>query len=185
MDKIPVLFAAPNTLYDNDRFDIYDINRNALNYLDNKPAIYHPPCRLFSRLSYFSTAPLCEKLLAYFSVLSVRQCGGILEHPLGSSLFKSFDFDLSGEVDVYGGFLRKVYLSWFGYQARKPTLLYFVGLSPGQLPAFPISFDAIEYVLDSSIATALKVVKRSDRSKTPLPMINYFHDVISIINSNR
>ena len=184
--KIPVLFTQLDSTYNRfDVFDIYDKNRNALSYESRLPIIAHPPCRKFSRLRSFSTAPVSEKKLAFFALSRVRQFGGILEHPRSSTLWKTGNFNLSGQVDEYGGFLRSVDLSWFGYPARKKTMLYFVGLSPFELPPFPFSLNAITHVIGSSRNSAKKQVSKKMREATPLEMIYYFITVMSIINKNK
>ena len=184
--KIPVLFTQINSNYnDNQIFDTYDLQRNAFTYYDRIPLIAHPPCRLFSRLRKFSTAPRSEKKCAFFALSKVRQFGGILEHPRSSTLWKTGNFDLSGNVDSYGGFLRCVNLSWFGFPCQKKTMLYFVGISPGQLPAFPLSLDAISHQISSSENNSLPEIAKKSRSSTPLAMVNYFALVITIINKNR
>lgn len=146
MNKIPVLFTAENSLYLNDdRFDCFGIKRDAMTWTGAEPAIYHPPCRLFSKLRAFSNAGKCEKLYGYYSIMSARKLGGVVEHPVGSTLFKEMGCDMSGKKDIYGGYLRKVNLSWFGFPAKKETLLYIVGCPENMLPAHPISFDAVFY----------------------------------------
>ena len=83
--KIPVLFTAHNSLYnDNDIFDCYDVERDAFSYTGRSPLIAHPPCRLFSRLRKLSTAAIKEKQCAFFAWARVRQCGGILENQQSS-----------------------------------------------------------------------------------------------------
>lgn len=182
---IPVLFTAANSLYNNNPvFDCYDVTRNAFTFYSKNPLIAHPPCRLFSKLRGLSTAPIKEKQCAFFALDKVRTNGGILEHPRSSTLWLSGNFNLSGAPDQYGGFLRSVDLSWFGYPAQKKTMLYFVGLSPGQLPPFPISFNAITHTISKSKKTVKKEIKKTSRSLTPDLMIDYFIKVIEIINSN-
>lgn len=183
---IPVLFTHENSNYNKIKiFDCYDINRDALSFNDRIPLIAHPPCRLFSRLRKFSTAPLSEKKLAFFALAKVRQFGGILEHPRSSTLWKNGNFNLNGSVDSYGGFLRSVDLSWFGFPARKKTMLYFCGITPGQLPSFPMSFNAITHVISSSGNSGKKELSKNMRSSTPFPMIEFFIEVMNIINENR
>lgn len=183
--KIPVLFTQVNSNYNLfPGFDTYDINRDAFTYYGRIPLIAHPPCRLFSRLRKFSTAPAAEKKCAFFALSKVRQFGGILEHPRSSTLWKTGNFDLSGTVDSYGGFLRCVNLSWFGFPCEKKTMLYFVGIDPGQLPAFPLSLDAISHRISSSKNNSLPEISKTSRSTTPLEMIIYFAQVITIIQSN-
>ena len=132
-----------------------------------------------------STAPLSEKKLAFFALSKVRQFGGILEHPRSSTLWFNGNFNLDGSVDSYGGFLRSVDLSWFGFPARKKTMLYFCGIAPGQLPPFPISLNAITHVVSSSYKSEKKEIPKNMRSATPLPMIEFFIEVLNIINENQ
>ena len=184
--KIPVLFTAHNSLYnDIDIFDCYDEKRNAFNYPGRIPLIAHPPCRKFSRLRGLSTAPLSEKKLAFFALAKVRQFGGILEHPRSSTLWLNGNFKLDGSVDDYGGFLRSVNLSWFGFPAEKKTMLYFVGIDPALLPAFPMCFNAITHVITSSGISGKKELSALYRSQTPRLMIDYFLEVMAIINVNK
>lgn len=183
---IPVLFTQKNSNYNEIQiFDCYDEKRNALSFNDRVPLIAHPPCRKFSRLRGLSTAPLSEKKLAFFALAKVRQFGGILEHPRSSTLWKDGNFNLDGTIDSYGGFLRSVDLSWFGFPARKKTMLYFCGITPVQLPSFPISLNAITHVVSSSYKSDKKEIPRNMRSTTPFPMIEFFIEVMNIINENR
>lgn len=185
MKKIPVLFAQEKSLYKNySTFDVYDLKRNAFTYYSRLPVIAHPPCRLFSRLRGLSTAPISEKKCAYFSLAQVRMFGGILEHPRSSTLWHNGNFNLNGEIDKYGGFLRSVNLSWFGYPAEKKTMLYFVGISPGHLPPFPISLSAPLFTVGSCKNQKLSEIKRKSRSETPDQMIEYFIQVMKIINKS-
>ena len=183
---IPVLFTQEKSNYNNFKiFDCYDLKRNALSYSDRIPIIAHPPCRMFSKLRGLSSAPLSEKKLAFFALSKVRQFGGVLEHPRSSTLWIDGNFNLDGSVDSYGGFLRSVDLSWFGYPARKKTMLYFCGITPGQLPPFPISLDAITHVISSTARSNKKEIPKNMRSDTPLPMIEFFIEVMKIINEKK
>lgn len=184
--NIPVLFTNSHSNYNLfDCFDTYDLERNAFTYYGRNPVIAHPPCRLFSRLRAFSTAHIKEKQCAFFSLSKVREFGGILEHPRSSTLWKTGNFNLSGEIDNYGGFLRSVNLSWFGFPAEKKTMLYFVGLTPGQLPQLPLSLLAPTHIISSSSSGRLPEIKKNERSTTPIDMIVYFKEVIEIIQKNK
>ena len=183
--KIPVLFTQNLSLYNTyEIFDCYDITRNAFTFTDRCPLIAHPPCRLFSRLRQFSTADRKEKQCAYFALSQVRMFGGILEHPRSSTLWKNGNFNLSGEIDNYGGFLRSVNLSWFGYPAQKKTMLYFVGIAPVQLPPFPLSLSAPLFSIGGSKNNRLKEISKNAGSQTPDQMIKYFIQVMEIINKS-
>lgn len=187
MKKIPVLFVQQNSNYYNfDYFDCFDEKRNALTSQAREPLIAHPPCRKFSKLRSLSNAPTKEKQLAFFALEKIRRFGGILEHPKSSTLFKTGNFKLDGSIDDYGGFLRVVNLSDFGFQAVKPTMLYFVGLTPKQLPPFPLNFNAITHVISTSYKySEKKELSRNKRSETPIQMIEYFIQVIEIIKQNK
>ena len=186
MQIIPVLFTNTHTNYhSNAIFDCWDEKRNAFLSDHRTPAIYHPPCRLFSRLRALSSAHPEEKKCAFWSLAKVRQFGGILEHPRSSTLWKHGNFNLSGEVDSYGGFLRSVNLSWFGFPAEKKTMLYFIGLPPGDLPPFPLPAHPPSFIIGGSKRKNLPELIRSSRSTTPILMINYFYDVLKIIQNGK
>lgn len=183
---IPVLFVSNPTYYsDYDCFDLFDITRDAFSCRSRSPLIAHPPCRLFSRLRSFSTAPIRERLCAYYSISKVRQFGGIVEHPRSSLLWHTSNCNLDGSVDSYGGFLRSVNLSWFGFPAEKKTMLYFVGISPADLPPIPLLLNPPEMVINSSKKSSLRELPKKSRSLTPPLMIDFFIQVLAIINQNK
>lgn len=109
--------------------------------------------------------------------------GGILEHPRSSTLWTSGNFSLSGGVDSYGGFLRSVDLSWFGFPARKATMLYFVGIAPSSLPSFPLPLAPPTHVVGGkSRVSRLEELPKSQRSITPAQMIDYFAQVYQFLS---
>lgn len=184
--KIPVLFTQVGSLYSSDsRFDVYDVHRDAFTFSDRTPLIAHPPCRLFSKLRGLSTAHPAEKKCAFFSLAQVRQFGGILEHPRSSTLWKTGNFNLSGMVDDYGGFLRSVNLSWFGFPAEKKTMLYFCGLNPGELPPIPLSLIAPGFTIGQPTRSGMLELPQVNRSQTPQLMLDYFANVIQVIRLNQ
>jgi hypothetical protein len=129
--------------------DLWDYVRNAYNFCGDNPVICHPPCQQWSRLKAFAKEDKLEKELALFCWEKIQVNGGIFEHPLGSSFFKFVNADRKKMFVVHQ--------SWWGFPARKPTILYFNNFSP---LATPISFDAIQTTVD-------KIAYRS-RSKMPL-----------------
>lgn len=182
--SIPVLFTSENTLYKYDSaFDCYGVDRNALTWSGSKPAIYHPPCRLFSKMKAFSSAGKCEKLFGYWSIMSVRKFGGIVEHPKSSDLWKEMECDLTGNVDKYGGFLISVNLNWFGFPAKKETLIYIVGCSRSDLPVCPYTLDAPLYMIGTQRKNGKPELNKNLRSQTPFLMIDWFKEIIKGINS--
>lgn len=179
MHIFPVLFISKNSEYKSDvRYDGYDIERCALSVNNFLPAVYHPPCRLFSKLKAFSKATQEEKRLAYWSIVRVRKYGGIVEHPLGSSLPREVNFPGYNKFDNYGGVWVVINQVDFGYFTKKPTILYIVGLKNlSQLPAYPIVFPR-------------RLRKFSDlsprqRSLTVIGLRDYFYEILLTISSNK
>lgn len=108
---------------------LFDKQRNMLNFDFSMPVICHPPCQQWSRNRTFAHPDEVEKSLAFWCLLAVTRCGGILEHPHGSLFMRN-----------HVGYSRCVSVnqSWFGFPARKSTLLY---CNRTRLESFPLSFD--------------------------------------------
>lgn len=128
---ISILCAQHNSNYFNiEGLDIWTQERNAYNYTGNNPIIAHPPCAQWSRLHKFAKENKNEKELALHCWDLVNKNGGILEHPSGSHLFK-----------YVGADTKKILLVnqyWWGFPARKKTLLYFHNVEP---LSHPIRFE--------------------------------------------
>jgi hypothetical protein len=184
---IPVLFTDKKSNYKNfPIFDCFDIDRNALTYSGKHSVIAHPPCRLFSRLRKFSTAPSREKLLAYFALCTVISNGGILEHPAHSTLWKECNLPLPGAKQNHLGFSISIDLHWFGYPARKKTWLFISGIEYSELPILPLSFDVVSHCISTKSKTSsLKSIPKHSRSTTPLHLIGYFKQIIDLIEQKK
>ena len=174
--KIPVLFVHKNSTYKQfPQFDCWDYQRNALLIDSQVASIYHPPCRLFSRLRGLSTAPACEKLLAYWSIARVRRFCGILYHPYDSRLFKEFNISKVGSFDEFGGTFIVVDQFDFGFYTRKRTGLYIVGLSSvKQIPRLPLRFE--------SIVRKFSNLTSKQRSESVPGFIEFLEKIINEIN---
>ena len=136
---IAVLFARQDSRYKQlQGYDVYDIDRDARNYIGNDPVIAHPPCRAWGRLSHMANPRPDEKQLAYFALEHVRKNGGVLEHPKGSKLWKEALLPIPGELpDEFGGFTILIDQYHFGHVARKWTHLYIVGIKLEEVPPIP------------------------------------------------
>lgn len=132
-----VLFGRKNSIYRRFGLDVFDVLRDARNYAGDAPVIAHPPCRGWGKLRHMSKHLPGELELAHFAVAAVRRCGGVLEHPAHSFLWPAAGLPAPGERDEFGGFTFPILQSWFGHEAPKSTWLYFVGLSPVDLPPLP------------------------------------------------
>jgi hypothetical protein len=183
-EKVSVLFVQKDSIYKSLVADCYDEERNALTFSASNPVIAHPPCRLFSKLRAFSTAPQSEKELAYFAVKTVQKNGGVLEHPKSSTLWKECNLPLPGSYDKFGGFTICINQSWFGARMQKATLLYIVGISHFMLPRYPISFDLPTHTQSSSKKKSKKKeVTKRERSATPLAFAEWLIKTASLCKS--
>ena len=146
---------------------------NALLHPPQSPAIYHPPCRLFSKLRAFSNAPASEMYLAHWSMYFARCFGGIVEHPYDSLLWKIYNINQVNTLDEFGGFFTVLDQYNFGFPTRKRTGLYIVGISPNELPQQPLKLYISEKKFDR--------LSPVQRSLTPPLLIDYFINIFSLI----
>jgi hypothetical protein len=123
--------------------DPWDEARDARKYAGPWPVVAHPPCARWCRL-----AGLVEKRWGHkkgddggtfaAALASVREWGGVLEHPAYSGAWAKF---LLPEPHHSGGWVRGICGGWachveqnrYGHVARKATWLYAFGVEP--LPA--------------------------------------------------
>jgi hypothetical protein len=111
----------------------WDEARDARKYGGPWPVVAHPPCGPWGRLKHLCTKQ--DKSLAPLAVAQVRRWGGVLEHPLGSGLFREI-LPRPGELpDAWGGRSYRVRQVDFGHGCIKPTILYCVRCVPGPTPA--------------------------------------------------
>lgn len=137
---IAALFVAKDGCYSNlPGVDAWDEARDARRYAGPHPVVAHPPCQRWGKL--WAGQPLWIKRTGerkikgdddgcFASALaSVRQWGGILEHPWGSQAWSHFGINkpprIGGWVvaDFEGGWTCCVEQGRYGHYARKPTLL--------------------------------------------------------------
>jgi hypothetical protein len=177
--EVAVLFVTKDSVYKSmPGCDCYDADRDAVTYAGYHPVVCHPPCRLWGKLSYFSTAPMCEKNLAVWAVAKVRECGGVLEHPAYSKLWNGGRLPIpEGLPDEYGGYTVQVDQFDFGHKAEKRTWLYICGCRRNELPEIPHLDGSPSHVIASSTQKAkrqgLKHVNKKDRMATP-PQFAHF-----------
>jgi hypothetical protein len=138
MNAVSILFAARNSVYKTiPGLDVWDEDRDALNWHGGNPGIFHPPCRLFSKwLRQFSKAPSSEKLLAHWAVDQVRTWGGVLEHPACSLLWDEARLPSPGTRDKHGLSIAVNQL-WWGHKLYKTTWLYICGAAT--IPEIPFT----------------------------------------------
>lgn len=181
--KVPVLFCQENSIYKKLNCDVYDEKRNALNYSDTKAAIYHPPCRLWSKLRLFSKADEYEKYFAVWSVRMVRNFGGVLEHPAYSKLFSCCNIPRPGESDEYG-FTIEVNQFDFGHKIHKKTWLYIVGLDNREILYYVKRPGKPKHKFFTKASrSSLPEISKHDKSATPIKFARYLIRIVKHIEN--
>lgn len=145
---VAVLFAREDSHYKTlPQCDVYDMARDARTYDGPHPVVAHPPCRSWGRLRAFAKPRADERNLARLAVALVREYGGVLEHPAGSTLWPAQRLPRPGERDAFGGWTLAAPQKWWGHRAEKATWFYVVGCEPGEIPDLPFKMGAAEAVI--------------------------------------
>lgn len=135
---VAVLFARADSVYKTlPGCEVYDIERDARTYDGPWPVVAHPPCRAWGMLRKLANPRPDERNLARLAVALVREFGGVLEHPAGSTLWLAQALPRPGERDAFGGWTLEVDQWRFGHRAMKMTRLYVRGCAPVDMPALP------------------------------------------------
>ena len=176
-----VLFARRDSIYKTIAgCDVYDIDRDATSYNGSLPVVAHPPCRSWGNLAHFAKPRPGERDLAFFAVEQVRRCGGVLEHPVTSKLWKEANLPAAGKRDSFGGFSLVIDQHWFGHLARKRTLLYICGTDPGKVPDYPFSIAEPEFMLGTCRRGHYKELPKSHREATPAELAIWLVDLAKL-----
>lgn len=144
---IAALYVETDGCYfDQPGVDPWDVTRDARQYAGPHPVVAHPPCQRWGRFWHGSTRkPHQFKLGAdegcfTAALASVRQWGGVLEHPADSrawSHFGLFPPPREGgwwQADFEGGLTCCVDQGHYGHFANKLTWLYVCGVRLDELP---------------------------------------------------
>lgn len=124
--------------------DPWDEARDARLYFGPEPCVAHPPCQRWGKM--WAGQPLWIKRTGErktkgddggcfkAAVECVRAYGGVIEHPHGSHAWAHFGINKPPRhggwimADAFGGWTCCVEQGRYGHYARKPTLLYAVGV---------------------------------------------------------
>lgn len=139
--------------------EAFDEERDARTFDFSCPVIAHPPCRAWGKFAWRARPRPHEKDLAHWAMDAVERCGGVLEHPVGSSLFK--------ERAPLSGSLVKICQSDFGHRALKPTWLYICG-HRGAMPLPPWPAHG---------SFSVENMGKAEREKTPPLLAEYLVQV--------
>jgi hypothetical protein len=124
--------------------DPWDEARDARKYAGPWPVVAHPPCERWGRYWFGGPSAKVRRELGddggcFASALeSVRQWGGVLEHPAASHAWAAFGLPRPPHS---GGWVRGICGGWschleqgnYGHKARKATWLYAFGLPPPEM----------------------------------------------------
>lgn len=169
---VSVLFARSDSCYYELVSDVWDFERDARGYAASNPVVCHPPCRGWGRLRHWAKPLPGEKELALFAIEQVRRCGGVLEHPWGSTLWKAAKLPLPGHgQDEHGGWTLLVDQGWWGHAAPKPTYLYIVGVARHEVGELPVQ-------LRRAVGRTLEL-SPADRERTPPQFARFLVELAS------
>ena len=145
MGTIAALYVEANGCYAGlSHVDVWDVCRDAREYAGPHPVVAHPPCQRWGRFWHGSPRKPHQFELGddggCFSaaLASVRQWGGVLEHPADSRAWAHFGLTAPPRqggwhyADFAGGWTCYVEQGFYGHAARKGTWLYAHGVA---LPA--------------------------------------------------
>jgi hypothetical protein len=187
--RYAALFVREDSAYKKrPEWEAFDAKRDATSYDGDLPVVAHPPCRAWGQLSHMANPRPGEKELAFFAVDQVRRCGGILEHPAGSKLFKQYLPSVHGFCDSYG-YTILIDQFDFGHIAHKPTLLYICGVPLRELPPLPPTRDeeATRSITGFTIKVHGRYLKRCtqyQREYSPERLIDWFEKTLSLVLKN-
>lgn len=124
---VTVLCASKWSVYHRlSGIDVWTKDRNATNYRGQGPVIAHPPCRAWSRFVRHQAQPEPgEKDVGIFCAETVKNNGGILEHPAHSHLWDAAHLPQPGNLANPELFTLAVWQTWWHYPLRKGTWLLF------------------------------------------------------------
>lgn len=157
--------------------ELWDEARDARLYQGPYAVVAHPPCKRWCQL-----ASMVEARYGYAvgddggcfaaALASVRQWGGVLEHPAISAAWSAFDITPPHRggwyrADNLGGWTCEVDQSHFGHKARKATWLYAFGVT--HLPSLLWSRKAGTHSVRRMEGCNLPEIPKSERHITPPP----------------
>ncbi|MBL1277459.1 MAG: hypothetical protein COB30_015365 [Ectothiorhodospiraceae bacterium] len=148
---VAVLFSRSDSVYKSmSGCDVWDRERDATKWPGGYPVVAHPPCRAWGQLRALANPEPGEKELALFAVDKVREFGGVLEHPLRSTLWPVAGLPEPGCVDDFGGWTLQVNQFDWGHRANKSTRLYIVGCDHRRIPKVRLALGEASHVCGTS-----------------------------------
>ena len=171
---VAALFVTKNGSYSGlENVDLWPESRDARLYSGPLPVVAHPPCQRWGKMWFGS--PLVVKRDGVRKVkgddggcfesalASVRRWGGVLEHPWQSHAWPHFGLKVPPRAggwiraDSIGGWTCCVEQGQYGHYARKPTMLYAIGV---RLPELRWGHTEAKYCPDLVARIGIKRAKK-------------------------
>lgn len=177
--QVAALFVRADSVYKQmPGVDAWDMDRDARAYDGPWPVVAHPPCRAWGRLRTFANPRPDERNLARLAVALVREFGGVLEHPAGSTLWPAQALPAPGERDAFGGWTLAAPQHWWGHKAAKETWFYVVGCEPREAPEIPLRLDEPTHVVQSRKRIDHRPhITKAEREHTPPELAQWLVDL--------
>ena len=141
--KIAALFVQPDGCYAHlECIDAWPESRDARLYDGLLPVVAHPPCQLWGAMAAVNYArwggehnrPGNDAGCFASALVSVRRCGGVLEHPAKTKAWAAHWLEkpvgIGWKKTPDGGWVCEVWQSAYGHRANKATWLYYFGSQP-------------------------------------------------------
>ena len=178
---VSVLFARDDSIYKTlPNCDVWDKQRDAMQWPGGNPVVAHPPCRAWGRLRQFAKPEPGEKEFALWAVERVRENGGVLEHPAQSTLWEAAGLPTPGQRDSFGGWTLPIHQHCFGHRAEKKTWLYICGCTPQEIPALPLKLGkATHCIRPTKNYPRLPSVTKAEREHTPPQLATWLVELAS------
>lgn len=183
---VSVLFARRDSIYKTlPGVDVWDADRDALNWHGGNSVVAHPPCRAWGTLSHFARPREGEKDLALWAVDQVRTWGGVLEHPSRSRLWPAAGLPEPGSRDEFGGWTLPILQWWWGHRAEKATRLYICGCDPRDIPPIPCRIGEAECMVSGDRRKSGKPgLSQNNRERTPPDLAKWLVEVARLCSAN-
>jgi hypothetical protein len=189
--SVAVLFARADSIYKTmEGCDVWDIERDALNWQGGAPIVGHPPCRAWAGLAHMAKPRQGEKELAIWCVDQIRKWGGVLEHPAKSKLWPVAGLPEPGKRDAAGGWTLPILQWWWGHRAEKATRLYICGCEPSEIPEIPFRVGYATHVVNTGHGVRAGMpshrphVSHKEREATPPALAAWLVEVARICRGN-
>jgi hypothetical protein len=166
--------------------EAWDLERDARNYAGPYPVVAHPPCTAWCQLSHLSRGGGAD--CGPIAVDQVRLCGGVLEQPAYSKLWRHCGLPDPWYTDAHGGYMVEVEQVSWGHVARKRTWLYFVDV-PWEAVKRTLQRGGVVTYWCSGGGTGsgktppgIKVCSATQRNRTPIAFAHWLVSLAETVN---